>query len=31
LPAVLGITFKAFYNFFRDNQDLIRERFGWRI
>lgn len=31
LPAVLGVTFKAFYNFFRDNQDLIRERFGWRI
>ena len=28
LPAVLVVVFKAFYNFFRDNEDLIRRRFG---
>ncbi|WP_413462057.1 choice-of-anchor M domain-containing protein [Corynebacterium kefirresidentii] len=28
LPAVLVVVFKAFYNFFRDNEDLIRKRFG---
>jgi len=28
LPVVLGITFKAFYDFFRSNDELIKERFG---
>nr|WP_274707455.1 choice-of-anchor M domain-containing protein [Corynebacterium curieae] len=31
LPAVLAVIFKAFYNFFRDNEDLIRKRFGLKF
>ena len=31
LPAVLVVVFKAFYNFFRDNEDLIRRRFGLKF